>query len=168
VSEYEARAVPLIMSAIAQVPKELAQLMAQYARVAVRNRTIAGQLGQGGDADGPAVGGATFTSPGAIVLDTTDPLAGPQLFIGQLNGLIRCLNMRTQMVSTIAGVVAVNAPPADGPARGACLGRVRSVLVAPHGGLLMCDQQGYMRAVSALPNGPLRGEHQRAHRPRGW
>jgi hypothetical protein len=100
-AEFEARAVPLIMTAIPALPKELAQLMAQYAHVIGRTRTIAGECGGRGDADGPALSAAKLWGPEAVALDTTDLVAGPQLIIGD-SYAVRCLNLRSEMVTTIA------------------------------------------------------------------
>jgi hypothetical protein len=82
-AEYEARAVPQITTAIPVLPKELARLMAQYARPFSGTRTIAGVPEKQGHRDGPALGGALLYGPRCVVLDTSDPVAGPQLMIGR-------------------------------------------------------------------------------------
>jgi hypothetical protein len=148
--DFEARAVPLIMAAIGQVPKELARVIAQYARPGGHTRTIAGKVGASGYLDGPALG-AKLDHPICVALDTTDVVAGPQLWIGQLNGLLRCLDMRTQMVSTVVGAQrTAEGHGVDGPASSANILTVRVVVVAPNGALLIADQNSAIRRVSAI------------------
>jgi hypothetical protein len=76
--------------------------MAQYAHGIGRTRTIAGVPQMSGDTDGPALSDALLLSTYSLTLDMTDPEAGPQLIIGDCR-LVRCLNLRTEMVTTIAG-----------------------------------------------------------------
>jgi hypothetical protein len=134
-TEFEARAVPLIMTAIPVLPKELARLMAQYAQNIGRIRAIAGVPGErGSGAGGPALSGAPlFDSPSGIAVDTTDPMAGPQLIIGD-RYRVRCLHLRTEMVTTIAG--GSDWGYADGPASRALFGSPCDIPVAPPNGAL--------------------------------
>jgi hypothetical protein len=76
-SEYEARAVPLMMTAVPVLPKELARLMAQYARP-FGTHTIAGLANSRASADGPALSGtqATGTNHRNIGGTTTDRADG--------------------------------------------------------------------------------------------
>ncbi len=154
--EYEARAVPLIMTAIEKLPKELARMMAQYARpIGGHTHTIAGKDGVMGNADGPALGGAEFARPICVALDTTDAVAGPQLIIGDA-GRVRCLNMRTRMVTTIAGTGALG--HADGPASRVWLGPMQSIVVTPSGALLASAfGWGCVRRISAAKWSPSDG-----------
>ncbi len=145
--EYETRAVPLIMMAVEVLPKELARMMAQYARpIGGHTHTIAGKIGVRGNADGPALGGATFGSPNCVAVDTTDLVAGPQLMIGEYYGRVRCLNMRTRMLTTIVGSYAHGC--VDGPASRARLGPMHSITVAPNGALFVTGY-GWVRRISA-------------------
>jgi hypothetical protein len=121
-AEFEAHAVPLIMTAIPVLPTELARLMAQYAQLLSGTRTIAGLPGKSGRVDGSALSGALFRAPASVALDTTDPVAGPQLMIGE-DHAVRCLNLRTEMVATIAGDGSTGR--SDGPASRAILLGVR-------------------------------------------
>jgi hypothetical protein len=59
-AEFQESAVPLIRSALPSLPKELAQLMAQYACGYGFTRTIAGKSGVSGKLDGPATNGAKW------------------------------------------------------------------------------------------------------------
>jgi hypothetical protein len=139
---FEARTVPLIMTAVPVLPKELARLMAQYAQLRSGVRTIAGSVGVSGNADGPALSGAQLNVPAAIALDDTDPEAGPQLIIGEYDGRrVRCLNLRTRMVTTVAGRGSQGrGAPIDGPALSqATFGAMYAIAVAPNGALFVCD-----------------------------
>jgi hypothetical protein len=144
-AEFEARAVPLIMTAIPALPNELARLMAQYAHVISRgSRIIAGVSGSAGHADGPALFGALLRGPTAIAIDDTDPVAGPQLIIGD-NSAVRSLNLRTEMVTTIAG------SDLDGPASRARFDSVYGIAVAPNGVLFVVDRQNVcVRRISPV------------------
>jgi hypothetical protein len=135
-SKVEARAVPLIMTAIPALPKELAQLIAQCAQNIGRIRTIAGVPGKRGRADGPALSGALFDNPSGIAIDTTDPMTGPQLIIGD-NGVVRCLNLRTEMVTTIVG--GGLGGRCDGPASRARFALVYGVAVAVNRAVFVVD-----------------------------
>ncbi len=147
--EYEARAVPLIMAAVEVLPKELARMMAQYA-LPIRGhaRTIAGAAGVSDHVDGPALSHAKFRAPMHVAVDTTDPIAGPQLLIGVNGGRVRCFNMRTRMVTTIAGTGAMG--HVDGSALQARFGWLHGIAVAPSGVLYVADgANGSVRRVSA-------------------
>jgi hypothetical protein len=140
-SDFEARVVPLFMTAISQVPvpKELARLLAQYARPVARTRTV---VGPGSSAHSDEI------SPVCVAMDATDPVAGPQLMIGELTRLIRCLNLRTQTLSTI--VVSLDqSGQRDGPALRALIGHVRGLVVAPNGVLFTADTICTIRRISA-------------------
>jgi hypothetical protein len=151
-AEFEARAVPLIMTAIPALPKELARVMAQYAHVIGRTRTIAGTPGEHGSVDGHALSGARFNC-GLVVVDVTDPVAGPQLIIGG-GSAVRCLNLLTEMVTTIAGPGPGHTGPfqgyVDGPASSALFDCVWDIAVAPNGALFAAEQDtGAVRRISA-------------------
>jgi hypothetical protein len=133
-AEYEAR---LIMTAIPALPKELAQLMAQYMHVIGRTRTIVGI--QGTD--------TASLRPGAIAVDNTDPLAGPQLIIGD-GVAVRCLNLRTEMVTTIAG--GDETGRADGPASRARFDSLYDFAVGSNGAIFVADRcSRAVRRISA-------------------
>jgi hypothetical protein len=114
-AEFEARVVPAIMTAVPVLPKELARVMAHYACPRSGTRTIAGAAHVNGRTDGPALSGALFTYPQSVALDTSDPVAGPQLIIGESHR-IRCLHMRSGTVTTIAGNENGWPNAVDGPA----------------------------------------------------
>jgi hypothetical protein len=137
-------------------------LMAQYAHVIGRTRTIAGAPLTRGYADGPALSGAKFQCPSAVALDDTDSVAGPQWRDGprgwhcghvpisepqrplslQLlisdGGAVRCLNLRTEMVTTIAGGAERGRP--DGPASRAQIGSAQGIAVSPNGVVFVADR----------------------------
>ncbi len=139
--DYEARVVPLLMETIGVLPKELARLMAQYARhVGGRTHTIAGAWRVKDPDGGPALYCAHFNDPSHVALDATDPVAGPQLIVAEFNGRrVRCLNMRTRMVTTIAGVGLPMSEHVDGPASQAQFGCLGGIAVAPSGVLFVAD-----------------------------
>jgi hypothetical protein len=150
-AEFEARAVPLIMTAIPVLPKELARLTAQYAHVFGRTRIIAGTPGTIGSADGSALSEAGFVLVAPVAVDVTDPVAGPQLIIG--GNRVGCLNLRTEMVTTIAGPVPGHTGPfhgyADGPASSALFDCVWDIAVAPNGALFVAERDnGAVRRIS--------------------
>jgi hypothetical protein len=150
-AEFEERAVPLIRSAVPDVPKELAQLIAQYACGIGFTRTIAGKSGVGGKIDGPAANGALFYKPMCIVVDDTDPVAGPQLIVGERDsGRLRAISLRTRMVSTIAGAGGTGSH-SDGPAlsRARFAGAINALVVAPTGVLFVLDAAVSVRRLSA-------------------
>jgi hypothetical protein len=74
-------------------------------------------------------------------------VAGPQLIIGESAGArVRCLNLRTSMVSTIAGLP----PPAahrDGPVSTARFHAINDLAVAPNGVLFVADRNA-VRLIS--------------------
>jgi hypothetical protein len=159
-SEFESCAVPLLMTTIPLLPKELARLMAQYARPGGRVTTIAGiPSKQGGYLDGQAVGQALFKAPTAVALDTTDMVvAGPRLYIadGADGPRIRCLTLRTGTVHTLIACEAAvpgQPPPrhVDGPLSVACFSRsAGNMVVAPNGALILTDWWGgCIRRISA-------------------
>lgn len=149
VAGYVDNAVPLIMTAIEVFPKEIARLTAQYARpVGGRVHIIAGKVGAYGGVDGPALSGAQFKGPICVSVDTTNPAAGPQLLIGQHDGRVRCLNIRTQMIATIAGTY--GGDPVDGPASQARFGTLFGIAVAPNSVLFVADSYNHsVRRISA-------------------
>jgi hypothetical protein len=157
-ADLEDRAIPLIMAAIPIVPKELARLTAQYAFPIGRVRIIAGDTT--GHADGPALH-AQFDGPISLALDTTDPVAGPQLIIGQ-NHRVRCLNLTTRVVSTIAGSTpkAGDSSHSDGPASQAQLHPPYGLVVGPNGAVYFsqmtdhCVRRLSPAAASASAGGP--------------
>jgi hypothetical protein len=58
----------------------------------------------------------TVSRPLCIVVDDTDPVAGPQLIVSErASGRLRAISLRTQTVSTIAGVAGFRSQ-IDGPA----------------------------------------------------
>jgi hypothetical protein len=74
-------------------------------------------------------------------------VAGPQLLIGDY-AAVRCLNLRTEMVTTIAG--AVEGGRLDGPASRARFMSVFTIAVAPNGAVLVADRANEcMRRISA-------------------
>jgi hypothetical protein len=138
-SEFEARVAPLIMTALSQAPKEIARLIAQYTRPVSCSRTIVSPKG-------PVVSGRH--EPNCLAVDTTDPVAGPQLLIGYDQCLIRCFNLNAQTLTTIAGMRVI--PGAGATARPhVLLGRVCGLVVAPNGVLYTSDGFGNVRRLSA-------------------
>jgi hypothetical protein len=153
--------VPLIMTAIPVLPKELARVIAQYAHVIGRSRTVAGVPGVWDYKDGPALS-ALFRSPSCVALDTTDPVAGPQLMIGD-SYAVRCLNLRTEMVTTIAG--GDEQGRADGPASRARFHSVVHIVVASNGVLLVADN-GMRPSAASVPRRGRRPAARRQALPR--
>ncbi len=147
VAGFEARAVPLIMTAVEVLPTELARMMAQYARpIGGQTHTIAGQVRGKGRADGPALGGARLNWAACVAMDTTDPVAGPQLIISD-GDRIRCLNMRTRMLTTIAGS---SAGRFDTSALQAQFEWAHGIAVAPNGAVFVSDlYNASVRRISA-------------------
>jgi hypothetical protein len=94
-------------------------------------RTIAGL--SSGAMDGHALREAKFNGPTAVALDDTDPVAGPQLIIADGDRLIRCLNLRSEQVTTIAGNV-------NGPAREALFAGPTGLGVSRSGVLFVAEQ----------------------------
>jgi hypothetical protein len=92
----------LIAAAAPVLLKELAHIIADYAR-APSVRTIAGTPNVMGHADGHALREAKLYAPCAVAIDDSDPVAGPQLIICGGDHAIRCLNLRSEQVSTLAG-----------------------------------------------------------------
>jgi hypothetical protein len=91
-------------------------------------------------------------------MDTSDPLAGPQLLIGEV-GRIRCLNMRSQMLTTLAGDVRVRSADdrrcSDGPVSAAQLNSVYG-MVGPNGAVFISQRFEHccVRRISPAPRGP--------------
>ncbi len=155
-SDYEVRAVPLIMTAVEVLPKELARMMAQYARhIDGRVHTITDAVASKDNANGHgnarrAAGELVEVRDaiGCVAVDTTDAVAGPQLVFGQFNRRISCLNMRTRMVKIIAGTFGRG--PLDGPASQSKFGEFGNIIVAPTGALFVSEPfTGYVRRISA-------------------
>lgn len=148
-SEFETCAVLLIMEAILTMPKELAQLTAQYARPRGSVHKITGWSDKM-DFGAPDFHGEVFHRPMYIAVDTTDPIAGAQLMISCGYGdRLRCLNLRTQMVTSIAGD-ALRRDHIDGPALQAAFGNTFRVVVAPNGVLFAADMYNdAVRRISA-------------------
>jgi hypothetical protein len=118
--EFEARVLPLIMTALSQVLTELARLIAQHAQPRGRTQLPTGRVNH--------LLRAEFSLPTCVAVDTTDAVAGPQLLIGQENGSLRALNLRTHMVTTIAAVFSKSITAfADGPALSAGLRALRGM-----------------------------------------
>jgi hypothetical protein len=138
------------MTAIQVLPKELARLTTQYAHVIGCTRTIAGVPDTPGQADGPALAGAQFNALSAMALDMTDPALGPQLMISE-SCRVRCLNLRTEMVTTMAGV---ERGRADGPVACARFAGAYGIAVAPNGALFVVDRgNDCVRRISAAQRG---------------
>jgi hypothetical protein len=131
-TEYEERVVPLIMSAIDQAPKELAQLVAQYARPGGRTRVLW---------PSPSDRSQRLQLPSTVALDTTDPVTGPQLIIGTLKGALHQLNLQT-----LKGKPVKLTAPAQGI--------VRSIVVAPTGVLSVCNGRTVTRLSAAYRSEP--------------
>jgi hypothetical protein len=136
-AEFQARAERLVMAAIATLPKELARITAQYLQHSAHTLTIAGEPGASGHRDGSALTGALLECPLAVAVDTTDPVAGPQLIVSEGHH-VRCLNLRTEMVTSIAGSMA------RGRSDGSALSEARfeslsAVVVAPNGAVFAVD-----------------------------
>jgi hypothetical protein len=102
VSELEASLTAALLTAIPALPKELARVTAQYARP-TGVRLVAGSYEDVGDSDGHAVRNALFNGPTGMAIDTFDPEAGPQLIISDHAHGLRCLNLRTDTVTTLVG-----------------------------------------------------------------
>jgi hypothetical protein len=106
--------------------------MAQYVRPDGCTRTLASlSLGSGAH------------MPMTIAVDTTDPVAGPQLLIGDLHDGLRCLHLRTHKSAMIA-VVNGRTPSSAAP-----LNAVRSIVVAPNGALFIADAMTTVSRLSA-------------------
>jgi hypothetical protein len=148
-AEFEASAVPLITAAIPPMIPELARVVAQYACSGGFVRTIAGQTGTSGSTDGLALGCALFSSPTAVAMDMTDPVAGPQLLMGEMSGAIRCLHLRTHQVSTLVKGLRDIKSNTDGPASKARILNARGLEVAPNGAVFVADEDGFIRRISA-------------------
>jgi hypothetical protein len=143
VSDFEASLAAALLTAIPALPKELARVMTQYARP-IGVRTIAGAADAGGHADGHALRAARFLGPSGIAVDLSDAAAGPQLIItDHTRGLIRCLNLHSETVTTIAG--RVGPPYADGPALDCGIPQPYGVAVAPNGVIFVVSM--YLGAV---------------------
>src|SRR4051812_35150467 len=108
--------------------------MAQYAQIVGRTRPIAGAFGPKGCVDGPALSDEQFMDARSIALDTTVLAAGPQLIIGD-GSAVRCLNLRTDMVTIIAG--GTESGRCDGPASRARFDTVTDIAVASNGALFV-------------------------------
>jgi hypothetical protein len=148
-ADFEAHATALILSAVPVMPKELARLMAQYARPRSGTRTIAGVANSMGHADGPALS-AQFQHISCVAVDTTDPVAGPQLIIGETASRLRCLHLSNGTVSTIAGAFDLSGVTVDGPGSRARLSFPTSIAVAPNGVLFVADHTHFtIRRLSA-------------------
>jgi hypothetical protein len=133
VNDFETALRAALLTAIPVVPKELARVMAQYARPSPGVRTIAGAHHHSGFVDGHALREAKFSGTTGIAVDTSDLLAGPQLIVGDHTyGLIRCLNLRTEMVTTIAGMHSA-ASAVNGPALQVGFNAPYGIAVAPNG-----------------------------------
>jgi hypothetical protein len=139
VSSYAARISTRIVAAVPVLLKELAAIIAEYARP-IGVRTIAGDPNQKGARDGHALRHAQFNSPSGVAIDESDPVAGPQLIIGDYdNHCIRCLNLRTEEVTTIAGHERITGH-VDGPAHKAKFGAPLGLVVAPNGVIFVTEQ----------------------------
>jgi hypothetical protein len=102
-----------------------------------------------GGMGGPALSAAQFRFPCCVALDTTDAVAGPQLMIGESNG-VRALHLRSGIVSRIAGGGTV-IRPMDGPALSALL-QADCIAVAPSGVLYVSSSdptEPSVRRISA-------------------
>jgi hypothetical protein len=143
----EASLTAMLLTAIPALPKELARVMAQYARLS-GVRTIAGLPDLTGTADGHALREAKFHTPIGIAVDTSDAAAGPQLIIADHTyGLIRCLNLRKETITTIAG--RMQCYPQDGPALQVGIAP-SGVAVAPNGVVFVsATEAGAVRRISA-------------------
>jgi hypothetical protein len=145
-AEYVARAVSLLCAAVPVLLKELANIIAEYARTTSGVRTIAG-AGSSGHSDGPALQ-ARMAAPCETAIDETDPVAGPQLIISDYgNHCIRSMNLRTQQITTIAGV-ARRGGHRDGPVAGAQFNTPFGLAVAPSGAIFVADQGMAIRRIS--------------------
>jgi hypothetical protein len=155
-SALVARISARIAEAVSDLPKELIAITAHYARP-TGVRTIAGRPGVSGFADGSALGNSQFSNPSAVAIDDTDPVAGPQLIISDYNNhAIRCLNLRSEQVTTIGGF---GKGHRDGPARDALFASPIGLAVAPSGVIFVADQ------VSGAPLSHLSSSLS-AHTPR--
>jgi hypothetical protein len=150
-SDFDTSLTAALLTAVPVLPKELARVMAQYARP-IGVRTVAGRSDYFGSADGHAMREAKFHGPTGIAVDTSDAAAGPQLIISDAsNGLIRSVNLRTEMVTTIAGC-ATAWISVDGPASQTCIGAPFGIAVAANGVVFFADQgSGSVRRISAPP-----------------
>jgi hypothetical protein len=138
----------LIVDAAPILPKELAAIIAEYMRSAGM-RTIAGIPRRNGLVDGPALTEAKFKMPFAVAVDDTDPVAGPQLIISDYgNHCIRCLNFRSEQVSTLAGDRNGKFGHANGPAHAALFYHPNGLAVAPSGVIFVAEQVRTRHALS--------------------
>jgi hypothetical protein len=72
---------------------------------------------------------ARFNQPIAVTVDASDDEAGPQLIIADYgNQRVRCLNLRTETITTLTG-----GPTSVSPPRPSFIPYPRAVAVAPNG-----------------------------------
>jgi hypothetical protein len=148
----------VVVQAVPSLLKELAVIVAEYAQTATGVSTIAGCPMGAGLADGHALREAQLNSPSAAIVDDSDPLAGPQLIIAEpVNQTIRCLNLRMEQVTTIAGacrLVPVDEADShvDGLARHALFSSPIALVIAPNGVIFVAEQ--VLRPSHPTPCGP--------------
>jgi hypothetical protein len=104
-----------------------------------------------GFADSSCRGVVKLNEPTCVALDTSDPVAGPQLMIGEdTGGRVQCLSLRTSVMTTVAGVSSAEGSFSfDGPASSARFTSICDIVVAPNGVLFVEDAIGGVRRISA-------------------
>jgi hypothetical protein len=125
---------------VTTLPPELSALIAAFAH-SFRVRTVAGDPNFSGLRDGHALREAKFQSVTSVAMDESDPAAGPQLILCDSGShRIRCLDLRSEQVTTIAGSRILKAGHKDGPALDALFVKPMGVAVAPSGVIFVAEK----------------------------
>ena len=114
--------------------------------------TVAGTGLEGYSGDGIQARSADLAAPLSVDLDAE----GNLFIVDTDNDRIRRVDASTGLISTVAGVGAIG-PLIDGVKAGeACFGRLRDVIVAADGGLILCDGNNSVICRVDLAAGTIR------------
>jgi streptogramin lyase len=113
--------------------------------------TVAGNGARGYAGDGGPATGATLNEPYEVRFDP----AGDLYFVERLNHLIRRVDMKTGLISTLAGTGKAGFGGDGGPAAKALFSEPHSIQFDKNGNLLVCDIRNHRLRKIAMKTGVI-------------